>query len=134
MTKMKHAWFPVTLSFVLTHLSDRFNEKHSCRLIYIYKKDSCWLQQPIFIKSFIKSVWRVHKQKTQSYRESCVLHFGHFELYKFEYISLWNFYQQNYQIVECLYCSYSYFVLMFCQQSTGFLHLALARIQKFMTT
>ena len=43
-----------------------------------------------FIKSFIKSVWRVHKQKTQSYRESCVLHFGHFELYKFEYISLWS--------------------------------------------
>ena len=32
MTKMKHAWFPVTLSFVLTHSSDRFNEKHSCRL------------------------------------------------------------------------------------------------------
>ena len=23
MTKMKHAWFPVTLSFVLTHLSDK---------------------------------------------------------------------------------------------------------------
>ena len=38
MTKMKHAWFPVTLSLVLTHSSDRFNEKHSCRLIYIYIK------------------------------------------------------------------------------------------------
>ena len=44
-----------------------------------------------FIKSFIKSVWQVHKQKTQSYSESfCLLHFGHFELYKFEYISLWS--------------------------------------------
>ena len=31
MTKMKHARFPVTLSFVLTHSSDRFN-----LLIYIY--------------------------------------------------------------------------------------------------
>ena len=27
--KMKHAWFPVTLSFVLTHSSDKFN-------LYIY--------------------------------------------------------------------------------------------------
>ena len=31
MTKMKHARFPVTLSFVLTHSSDRFN-----LLIYIH--------------------------------------------------------------------------------------------------
>ena len=28
MTKMKHAWFPVTLSFVLTHSSDRFSQQH----------------------------------------------------------------------------------------------------------
>ena len=55
MTKMKHAWFPVTLSFVLTHSSDRLNQ--------------------------IKSVWRVLKHETQSYRESCVFHFSHFELY-----------------------------------------------------
>ena len=52
MTKMKHAWFPVTLSFVLTHSSDRFN-----------------------------SVWRVRKHEAQSNRESCVFHFSHFKLY-----------------------------------------------------
>ena len=51
-TKMKHAWFPVNLSFVLTHSSDRFN-----------------------------GVWRVRKHETQCYRESCVFHFSHFELY-----------------------------------------------------
>ena len=56
MTKMKHAWFPITLSFVLTHSSDRF-----------------------------KSVWRVRKHETQSYRESCVFHFGHFELFIYIY-------------------------------------------------
>ena len=28
-----------------------------------------------------KSVWRVRKHETQSYRESCVYHFSHFELY-----------------------------------------------------
>ena len=50
-TKMKHAWFPVNLSFVLTHSSDRFN-----------------------------GVWRVRKHETQCYRESCVFHFSHFEL------------------------------------------------------
>ena len=30
---------------------------------------------------FIKSVWRVRKHETQSYRESCVFHFSHFDLY-----------------------------------------------------
>ena len=30
---------------------------------------------------FIKSVWQVRKHETQSYRESYVLHFSHFELY-----------------------------------------------------
>ena len=30
---------------------------------------------------FIKSVGRVCKHKTQSYRESCLFHFSHFELY-----------------------------------------------------
>ena len=35
MTKMKHTWFPVTLSFVLMHLSDRFNDIN--RYIYICK-------------------------------------------------------------------------------------------------
>ena len=29
----------------------------------------------------IKSVWRVRKHETQSYMESCVFHFSHFELY-----------------------------------------------------
>ena len=38
---MKHAWFPVTLSFVLTHSSDRFD-------IYIYK----WRNQRGRIDSF----------------------------------------------------------------------------------
>ena len=39
---MKHAWFPVTLSFVLTHSSDRFNDIN--RYIYI-----CKVYKPSFI-------------------------------------------------------------------------------------
>ena len=34
----------------------------------------------------IKSVWWVRKHETQSYRESCVFHFSHFELYIYIYM------------------------------------------------
>ena len=30
---------------------------------------------------FIKSFWQVRKHETQSYRESCMFRFSHFELY-----------------------------------------------------
>ena len=65
MTKMKHTWFPVTLSFVLTHSSDRL------------------------------TVWRVHKHKTQSYRESCVFHFSNFELYFALHLHVLSTFQQH---------------------------------------
>ena len=39
---------------------------------------------------FIKSVWRVRKHETQSYRESCVFHFSHFDLYINIYILFLN--------------------------------------------
>lgn len=39
---------------------------------------------------FIKYVWRVRKHETQSYRESCVFHFSHFEQYG-KYIFLEHF-------------------------------------------
>ena len=42
MTKMKHAWFPVTLSFVLTHSSDRFNFNFSHFELY-FALHSCVL-------------------------------------------------------------------------------------------
>ena len=37
----------------------------------------------------IKSVWWVRKHETQSYRESCVFHFSHFELYIYIYIYIY---------------------------------------------
>ena len=39
---------------------------------------------------FIKSVWRVRKHETQSYRESCVFHFSHFDLYIYIISKSWT--------------------------------------------
>ena len=47
-----------------------------------------YLLAVLYIHTYI-SVWRVRKHETQSYRESCVFHFSHFEIHI--YIYMWEF-------------------------------------------
>ena len=43
MTKMKHAWFPVTLSFMLTHSSDRFNYECVIMKLRVTGNHACFI-------------------------------------------------------------------------------------------
>ena len=82
-TKMKHAWFPVNLSFVLTHSSDRFN-----------------------------GVWRVRKHETQCYRESCVFHFSHFELYFALHSCVLSTFQQHSLLFPTIIYVHTYIIIL----------------------